>query len=75
MSWSLKNGYLASPDEQNIAYIFSSLSWYYFLEKHDELSELVVFAQKLRYFTDQNGPKRGQYENDFWVFCYNESYK
>ena len=22
----------------------------------------------MRYFTDQNGPKRGPYENEFWVF-------
>ena len=37
----------------------------YFLEKHGELSELVAFAQKLRYFTDQNGPKAGTHENRF----------
>ena len=26
------------------------------------------FGQKLRYLTDQNGPKRGPHENEFWVF-------
>ena len=36
-----------------------------FLEKYDELSELVAFGQKLRYFTDQNGPKGGPHENEF----------
>ena len=30
-----------------------------------ELSESVVFSQKLRYFTDQNGPKVGPHENEF----------
>ena len=65
MSWGLKNGYLAPADEQNIVQIFSSLSSYYFLEKHDELSELVGFGQKLRYFTAQNGPKWGPHENEF----------
>ena len=35
------------------------------LEKYDELSESVAFGQKLRYFTDQNGPNEGQYENEF----------
>ena len=37
----------------------------YFLEKCDELSESVAFGQKLRYFTDQNGPKGEPYENEF----------
>ena len=36
----------------------------YFLEKCDELFESVAYGQKLRYFTDQNGPKR-PYENEF----------
>ena len=31
----------------------------------DELSESVAFGQKLRYFIDQNGPKRGPHENEF----------
>ena len=30
--------------------------------------------QKLRYFTDKNGPKRGPHENEFWVIS-NEHYK
>ena len=37
----------------------------YFLEKYDELSELVAFGPKLRYFTDQNGAKGGPHKNDF----------
>ena len=36
-----------------------------FLEKYDELSEWVNSGQKLRYFTDQNGPKEGPHENEF----------
>ena len=35
----------------------------YFLEKYDEMD----FA-KLRYFTDQNGPKGRPHENEFWLF-------
>ena len=40
-------------------YGFLVTSGYLVLEKYDELSELVAFDQKLRYFTDQNGPKGG----------------
>ena len=40
----------------------------YFLEKYDQLPELVAFGQKLRYFTDQNWLKGGPHENEFWVF-------
>ena len=43
-----------------------------FLEKYDELYELVAFGQKLRYFPEQNGPKGGPYENEFWVFSNSE---
>ena len=35
---------------------------------YDELSESAAFVQKLRYFTDQNGPKGGPHEIEFWVF-------
>ena len=31
--------------------------------KYAELSESVAFRQKLKYFTDQNVPKRGPHEN------------
>ena len=30
-----------------------------------EKSELLAFGQKLRYFTDQNGPNEGPHENEF----------
>ena len=46
-------------------YRFLVTSGVYFLEKYDELSELVTFAQKFRYFTDQSGRKGGQHENEF----------
>ena len=42
-----KNDYLAPTIGPNL--IFQGVS---FLEKCDELFELVAFAQKLRYFTD-----------------------
>ena len=44
----------------------------YFLEKYDKLSELVALVQKLRYFTDQNGPKGGPQESEFLVFSNSE---
>ena len=28
------------------------------------------FCPKLSYFTDQDGPKEGQHENDFWIFSF-----
>ena len=31
----------------------------YFLEKYDELSQLVAFGQKFRWFADQNGSEGG----------------
>ena len=43
-----------------------------FLESCDELSELVAFGQKLRYVTDQKGPKQGPHKNGFWVFSNSE---
>ena len=33
---------------------------------------MVAFGPKLRYFTDQNGPKEGLHENEFWVFSNSE---
>ena len=38
----------------------------------DELSESLVFAQKLRYFIDQNGAKGGSHQNEFSVFSNSE---
>ena len=64
MSWSLKNGYLAPANEQNI-YIFSNLDPSFFIEKYDELYESIAFDQKLRYFTNQNEPQVGRNENKF----------
>ena len=37
----------------------------YFLERYEEISESVTFGQKLRYFTDQNGPKGAPHEKEF----------
>ena len=58
-----KNDYLAPTIGPSL--IFQGVS---FLEKCDELFELVAFAQKLRYFTDQNGPKGRPHENEFKYF-------
>ena len=33
---------------------------------------MVAFGQKLRYFTDQNGPKGGPHDKEFWVFSNSE---
>ena len=38
------------------------------MEKYDELSELVAYDPKLRYFTDQNGPKGGHMKMNFEYF-------
>ena len=51
---------------------FTNLRVFLFLENCDELSEWVAFGQKLRYFTDQKGPKGGPHENEFWVFSNSE---
>ena len=40
----------------------------YFLEKYDELSESVAFAKKMRYFTDQNGPRGKHVKMNFEYF-------
>ena len=52
MSWSLRKWIFGSGEWTKY-----NIDFYYFLEKYDELSESVAFGQKLRYFTDQNGPK------------------
>ena len=39
---------------------------------YEELSKSVAFGQKLRHFTDQNGPKGGPHENEFFVFSNSE---
>ena len=64
MSWSLKKryGYLALASGQNIISIFSNFKGVCFLEKYDEVSELIAFAPKLRCFTDQNGSNGGSYQ-------------
>ena len=40
----------------------------YFLENYIGLSELVAFAQNWDIFSDQNGPKVGPHESEFWLF-------
>ena len=50
--------FFGSPWGQNIIWIFSNLRVVYFLEKYDELSELVAFAQNwgiLQTRMDQRG--------------------
>ena len=27
-----------------------------------------IFYPNIKYFTDQDGPKKGQHENEFWIF-------
>ena len=44
------------------------------LSMHDELSESLVFGQKLRYFTDQNGTKGEPLILSIFTFG-NECYK
>ena len=57
-------------------YRFSVTSECYFLEKYRELSESEAFAQKLRYFTDQNGPKGVPWKWILSIFKFkNECYK
>ena len=58
MSWSQKNGHLIPGGGQSSQDV-------YFLGRYDELSKLVAFGQKLKYFTDQNGPTGGPHENEF----------
>ena len=42
---------------------------------YGELPKLLAFDQKLRYFTDQNGPKRGPHGNEFWNSEMNTTFK
>ena len=44
MRRTLRNGYLAAAGGQNIIQM-SLLQGIYFLEKHDKVSELVIFVQ------------------------------
>ena len=64
MSWSLKK-WVFDDRWTKLNIDFSQPQNVYFLETYDELSELLAFGQKLRYFTDQTGPKGGPKENEF----------
>ena len=55
---------LDSAGGQNIIW-FLVTQGVYFLKKYDQLSESVVFSQKLRYFTEQNGPNWESHANEF----------
>ena len=67
MSWSLKKWVFGEGWTK--PYInFWQPQDVYFLEKYDELSELVAFGQKLRYFTDQNGPRGDHVKINFEYF-------
>ena len=65
MSWSLKKWVFGSGEWTKNNIDFQLPQGVYFLEKYGELSEFVVFGQKLRYFTDQNWPKGGPHGNEF----------
>ena len=65
MSWSLKKWGFGSGRWTKHNTDFLYLQGVYFLEKYDELSGLVAFGQKLRYFTDQNGLKH-EHEDEFY---------
>ena len=74
MGWSLKkwifgNGRTKTTNYYKfLAFLALNPEDVYFLEKYDELSELVAFGQKLVYFTDQNGPWRGHVKINFEYF-------
>ena len=58
MSWSIENWVFGFGRWTKHSIDFSSLQSVYCLKKYDELSKSVAFAQKLRYFTDQNRPRK-----------------
>ena len=53
---------MAPVGRQNILWSFSNLRY---RQKYDELSELVAFGRKLRYFTDQSGLNVRPHKNEF----------
>ena len=57
MSWY---HFLAPTGEQNINFLLSRKVWW--------AVRNGSFCPKLRYFTDQKGPKRGPHQNEFWLF-------
>ena len=65
MSWNLKKWAFGSDGWTKHNIDFYSPQRVFFLEKHNELSKSVAFAQKLRYFRDQNDTKGGPHENKF----------
>ena len=64
MSWSLKKWVFSSGrwTKKNIDLVTSRCL---LSRNNTELSESVSFAQKLRYFTDQNELNEGPHENEF----------
>ena len=62
MSWNLKKQVFGSGGWTKHNVYFQYPQGIHFLEKYDELSEMVAFGQKLRYFTDQNGPNEMNFD-------------
>ena len=52
--------------------LFTFLNVYVFWIERDKILISQVSPLKFRYFTDQNGPKRGPYKNEFWHFSNTE---
>ena len=57
MSWNGKKNRKKKKKKSKKMRIRFLVTSEYLLSMHDELSESVVFGQKLRYFRDQNGTK------------------
>ena len=68
MTWSLKKWVFSSGGWTKHNIDFQQPQGVYFLKNYNELSESVTSDKKLRYFTDQNEPKVGPHENEYFEY-------
>ena len=55
-------------DRKSKTWFFTFLSMYVFWIERGKILILQLSPPKFRYFADQNGPKGGPHENEFWQF-------
>ena len=68
LPWKFWNLFLELLDRKSKTCFFTFLNVYASWNKWDEILISQLSPPKFRNFADQNGPKSGPHENEFWQF-------